>query len=148
MSRSIFGLMNEVYPILTSEFPWTKHLRWHVTDTRAAANVDQLADLWVEDKILKYAPPPDFLPVIDFLHKIGWKRGGWHDIIWNAYVYYQAGDLEVRLLGGIRDRPDGRDDTINSLFAPEQPPLPARGGGKKLIAAIKEYDRKCREDEW
>lgn len=150
MTNSIFGLMNEVYPVLVEKFPWVAALRWDVTDNSATTNVEQL---WREyskrtEKGTEwtFVAPPEFLSVIDYLYtEHGWKRGGWHVRMWEAYVYRREGDLEVRILGIVKNRPDGRDDEMNSLFAPERPPIRR---GKKWIEEIKEYERKCREDEW
>jgi hypothetical protein len=99
--------------------------------------------------------PPPFLPLVEQLHAEGWRRGDRHLPGlqgWKVIVYRREGDAEVRIECAIygRDFPDKSPN--QPFFGDPIPPFPDAERGtpeyEAWTAAVEEWYRKWREDEW
>lgn len=145
----------QLLAVAATEHPELAVLPWQIRGDCALANLDDLGDTYLKPspehpgkQILVVVRPPEVLPLINRLHASGWKRGSTDFTggpAWVLYAYLRRDGAEVKVAGLTLNREDGITNTAIPYFAPEPPSLSRK---KSFLPEFREWERKCREDEW
>lgn len=116
--------------------------RWEVQGNQASATYED-----PQGHLVKLP----WVHIINGLHSFGWKRGGQmsriNPVRWNIYAFLRHGDAEVRVEGYATsdERPEGCTHGVSDFFAPNPPPFVR---GQAWVKAMREWQKRCSNDEW